>query len=138
MAPLVASAGSVYAVDIQPEILSFLQNKMKDKGIGNVLPVLGTEQRCGLPPGSIDKVLLVDVYHEFAFPREMMQSIFDAMRPGGLVFLVEFRAEDPAVPIKEIHKMSQKQAMKEWEAAGFVFQENIANLPWQHCLVFRR
>ena len=83
-------------------------------------------------------MLLVDVYHEFSFPYEMALSMLDALKPGGKLVLVEFRAEDPAVPIKTIHKMGEQQAVKEFKAAGFSFEKNISNLPWQHCLVFSK
>jgi hypothetical protein len=86
----------------------------------------------------MDMMLLVDVYHEFSFPYEMGQSMLEAIKPGGKLVLVEFRAEDPNVPIKAIHKMSQQQAVKEFKAAGFSFEKNISNLPWQHCLIFRK
>jgi predicted methyltransferase len=91
-----------------------------------------------LPANSIDVMLLVDVYHEFSFPYEMALSMFEALKPGGKLVLVEFRAEDPNVPIKAIHKMSQQQAVKEFKAAGFTFEKNTSNLPWQHCLIFRK
>jgi predicted methyltransferase len=80
----------------------------------------------------------VDVYHEFSFPYEMALSMLEALKPGGKLVLVEFRAEDPNVPIKAIHKMSERQAVKEFKAAGFTFEKNISNLPWQHCLIFRK
>ena len=83
-------------------------------------------------------MLLVDVYHEFAFPNEMGKSMFAALKPGGLVFLIEYRFEDPDVPIKWVHKMTEKQAIAEMKAAGFSYVKNIGNLPWQHCLVFTK
>jgi predicted methyltransferase len=83
-------------------------------------------------------MLMVDVYHECDYPFEMAVSMFSALKPGGKLYLVEFRAEDETVPIKTIHKMSEKQAVKELTAAGFLFKENIGNLPWQHCLVFEK
>jgi protein-L-isoaspartate O-methyltransferase len=138
MAKLIGNQGRVFAVDIQQEMLDYIQQRIKKLKLSNVSTLLGTETSCRLTPGSIDKVLLVDVYHEFAYPKEMGQSIWNALRPGGLVYLVEYRAEDPNVPIKRVHKMTEKQAMAEWEALGFTFVENMANLPWQHCLVFRK
>ena len=86
----------------------------------------------------MDMMLLVDVYHEFSFPYEMALSMLEALKPGGKLVLVEFKAEDPNVPIKAIHKMSQQQAVKEFKAAGFSFEKNSSNLPWQHCLIFRK
>lgn len=137
MAPLVG-AGNIYAVDIQPEMLEMIKQRANESAISNIKPVLGTEQSANLESDAIDKVLLVDVYHEFAFPKEMMESIFAALKPGGKVFLIEFRQEDSWVPIKPIHKMTSDQAIKELTASGFVFEKNIGNLPWQHCLVFRK
>ena len=81
---------------------------------------------------------MVDVYHEFSFPIEMMASIKKALKPDGELFLIEYKGEDLKVPIKKIHKMTQKQAIKEMEAAGFKFKENIENLPWQHCMIFMK
>jgi predicted methyltransferase len=83
-------------------------------------------------------MLLVDVYHEFSYPYEMTVSMLAALKPGGKLVLVEFRSEDPTVPIKTIHKMSEAQAIKEFKAAGFAFDKNISNLPWQHCMVFTK
>jgi ubiquinone/menaquinone biosynthesis C-methylase UbiE len=138
MAPMVGPAGKVVAVDVQPEMISYLRNRLKKEKITNVDLVLGSDSSCRLPPGYIDKMLLVDVYHEFEYPWQMARSMLQALKPGGRLYLVEFRAEDPDVPIKEVHKMSEKQSRLELEAAGFRFVKNIANLPWQHCLVFER
>jgi cyclopropane fatty-acyl-phospholipid synthase-like methyltransferase len=138
MAPLVAPGGRVIGVDIQPEMIAFLNQQAREKQLDNVEAVLGTNESVKLSPNSIDKVLLVDVYHEFDYPWEMALSMLAALKPGGRLFLVEFRAEDPNVPIKSIHKMSEKQAVKELTAAGFRFVTNIGNLPWQHCLVFEK
>ena len=84
----------------------------------------------------LDKVLLVDVYHEFSFPVEMIESIISALKPDGKIYLIEYRCEDPSVPIKALHKMTEAQAVKEMEAAGLRLEENIGGLPWQHCMVF--
>jgi predicted methyltransferase len=99
---------------------------------------LSTEQKVSLPENTIDLMLLVDVYHEFSYPYEMTLSMRAALKPGGKLVLVEFRSEDATVPIKTIHKMSEAQAIKEFKAAGFAFDKNIANLPWQHCMVFTK
>ena len=128
--------GKVYAVDVEPEMIAFLDARIKKEKISNVETVLGTETAVNLPEASIDKMLLVDVYHEFSFPYEMGLSMYKALKPDGKLFLVEFRAEDASVPIKEIHKMSEKQSVKELKAAGFRLEKNINNLPWQHCMVF--
>ena len=130
--------GKVYAVDVEPEMIAYLKNRIKLEGYKNIIPVLSTEQKVSLPANSIDIMLLVDVYHEFSFPYEMTLSMLESLKPGGKLVLVEFRAEDPNVPIKTIHKMSERQAVKEFKASGFLFEKNIGNLPWQHCLIFRK
>ena len=130
--------GKVYAVDVEPEMIAYLNERIKREGKKNIIPVLSTEKAVSLPANSMDMMLLVDVYHEFSFPYEMTRSMLEALKPGGKLVLVEFRAEDQNVPIKTIHKMSQQQAVKELKAAGFSFEKNISNLPWQHCLIFRK
>ena len=130
--------GKVYAVDVEREMIAYLNERIKREGKKNIIPVLSTEKSVSLPANSMDMMLLVDVYHEFSFPYEMARSMLEALKPGGKLVLVEFRAEDPNVPIKTIHKMSQQQAVKELKAAGFSFEKNISNLPWQHCLIFRK
>jgi len=130
--------GKVYAVDVEPEMIAYLKDRIKLEGHKNIIPVLSTEQKVSLPANSIDIMLLVDVYHEFSFPHEMTLSMLEALKPGGKLVLVEFRAEDPNVPIKTIHKMSEQQSVKEFKASGFLFEKNIGNLPWQHCLIFRK
>lgn len=138
MSPKVGKTGKVYAVDVEPEMIRFINERIKAEKLNNVEPVLGTEQSVKLPESTLDLLLLVDVYHEFSYPYEMARSMLAALKPGGKMVLVEFRAEDPLVPIKEIHKMSQQQAVRELKAAGFKFSKNISNLPWQHCLVFEK
>ena len=133
-----ARNGLVYAVDIQPEMLSAIASKKKNLSISNVETILGSEKSVNLPKHSIDKVLMVDVYHEFSFPVEMIASIKNALKPNGLLFLIEYRGEDSNVPIKKIHKMTEKQSAIEMKAAGFTLKENINNLPWQHCMVFEK
>ena len=135
MASLVKN-GMVYAVDIQVEMLSEIEKTKKSTKTKNIETILGTERSINLPKNSIDKILMVDVYHEFSFPIEMMASIKKALKPDGELFLIEYKGEDLKVPIKKIHKMTEKQAIKEMEAAGFKFRENIENLPWQHCMIF--
>ena len=137
LAPLVPE-GRVYAVDIQPEMLRMVEDRAEAEGIDNVAPVLGTETSPGLRPQSTDLTLLVDSYHEFSHPAEMLAAIFQATRPGGRLVLVEYRAEDPEVPIRRLHKMTEEQARLEVEAAGFRFVENRDVLPQQHLLVFER
>jgi SAM-dependent methyltransferase len=128
--------GLVYAVDIQPEMLLAIENRKELSGVINIKTILGSEKSVNLPTHTLDKVLMVDVYHEFNFPLEMILSIKKALKPNGKLFLVEYRSEDPNVPIKSIHKMSEEQAIKEMNMAGFKFIKNINNLPWQHCMVF--
>ena len=130
--------GKVYAVDVEPEMIAYLKARIKLEGHKSLIPVLSTEQKVSLPANSIDIMLLVDVYHEFSFPYEMTLSMLEALKPGGKLVLVEFRAEDPNVPIKTIHKMGEQQAVKEFKASGFLFEKNLGNLPWQHCLIFRK
>lgn len=137
MAPL-ADKGLVYAVDIQPEMLEAIELKKKSKRVSNVETVLGSAKGINLPKNSLDKVLLVDVYHEFSNPFEMIESIKNALKPNGLLFLIEYRGEDPNVPIKKIHKMTKKQSIAEMRAVGLKLKENIDNLPWQHCMIFEK
>jgi SAM-dependent methyltransferase len=132
----IANKGMVYAVDIQTEMLMAIENIKETSKIKNIKTILGSEESVYLPENSVDKILMVDVYHEFSFPIEMITSIKRALKPEGELFLIEYRAEDPNVPIKKIHKMSEKQAVKEMNAAGFKLKRNINNLPWQHCMIF--
>ena len=128
--------GKVYAVDVEPQMILFLNERIKEEKLSNVVTVLGSEKSTALPSSSIDMMLLVDVYHEFSFPYEMGQSMYNALKPEGRLVLVEFRSEDETVPIKTIHKMSEAQSVKELKAVGFRLEKNISNLPWQHCMVF--
>ena len=132
----IANKGMVYAVDIQTEMLMAIENIKETSKIKNIKTILGSEESVYLPENSVDKILMVDVYHEFSFPIEMITSIKSALKPEGELFLIEYRAEDRNVPIKKIHKMSEKQAVKEMNAAGFKLKKNINNLPWQHCMIF--
>lgn len=135
MAPM-AVEGLIYAVDIQDEMLAAIETKKKNGAIENVKLIKGSEQSVNLPENSVDKVLLVDVYHEFSYPAEIIASIKNALRPDGELFLIEYRGEDRSVPIKKVHKMTEAQAVKEMQAAGMKLKENIGNLPWQHFMVF--
>ena len=130
--------GRVKAVDIQPEMLRRLEKRKKELGLDNVDAVRGTEKSPNLPPNSLDLVLLVDAYHEFAYPQEMMTALVRALKPGGRVALVEFKAEDPGVAIKAIHKMSVAQCRREMTAAGLKFSEARPSLPQQHLLIFTK
>ena len=135
MSPL-TKKGLVYAVDIQSEMLMEIEKTKEFNKITNVETIIGSEKSIHLPKNSVDKILMVDVYHEFNFPVEMITSIKKALKPNGHLFLIEYRGEDSKVPIKKIHKMTEKQAVKELEVAGFKLKENIDNLPWQHCMIF--
>lgn len=140
MADRIQPKGRVMAVDIQDEMLERLKKRCEAAGVENIVPVKGTVKSPNLKPASIDLAIMVDVYHEFEFPYEMMLEISKAMKPGGRVVLVEYRMEDPTVPIKLVHKMTEKQAKKELEQPEFGLQwtETIGVLPWQHILVFTR
>ena len=130
--------GKVIAVDIQQEMLDFLKVESAKRKVTNVQPHLGTIDDIKLPADTLDAALMVDAYHEFSHPIEMLTSLHKALKPGGKIYLLEYRAEDPRVPIKPLHKMSEAQARKEFEALGFTFLENKPGLPWQHFLVFQK
>ena len=130
--------GEVVAVDIQPEMLAFLSKESARLGVRNVRPHLGAVDDVKLPPASLDAALMVDAYHEFDHPAEMLASLRSALKSKGRIYLLEFRAEDESVPIKPHHKMTEAQARKEFAAAGFRFVVNKPDLPWQHLLVFEK
>lgn len=130
--------GRVYAVDIQGEMLRLLQARAQEAEVKNIKPVLGTLVDPKLPAGEIDMVLLVDVYHEFSHPEQMLKAIHDCLKPTGRVALAEFRLEDPDVPIKLEHKMSKEQIMAEFPANGFKLVGTFDELPWQHLMFFAR
>lgn len=138
LAARVGNSGKVLAVDIQPEMLDLLTNRMAGLGITNVVPILGTVSDPKLPPASVDLVLMVDVYHEFEFPFEMMSAICRSLKPNGRVVFVEFRAEDHSVPIKPLHKMNQGQVRKEMAVQPLRWSGNIEVLPRQHIIVFSK
>ena len=130
--------GKVYAVDIQPEMLAILEQRKKNLKAENVIPFHGSERDTKLPAASVDVVLLVDAYHEFSYPREMMESIVRSLKPGGRVVQIEYRAEDHDVPIKRLHKMSVAQSRKEMEAVGLRWKETRDFLPQQHFMVYEK
>ena len=139
MAQKVGAQGVVYAVDIQQEMLDLLMSQMRRRQVGEIVrPVLGTVQDPKLPAESVDTILLVDVYHEFDFPYEMAQAMIRALKPGGRLVLVEYRGEDPAVPIKRLHKMTEAQVQRELAVHPVQFEKNIPTLPRQHILIFRK
>jgi ubiquinone/menaquinone biosynthesis C-methylase UbiE len=132
----VGPRGRVYATDIQPEMLAILERKLKAQAIDNVQLVLGTETETGLADASVDLAIMVDVYHELQQPEAFIQAVKRALKPGGRLVLIEFRKEDPNVPIREEHKMSIREARQELEAEGYRFDRVLNDLPWQHILVF--
>jgi ubiquinone/menaquinone biosynthesis C-methylase UbiE len=134
----VSNSGKVFAVDIQPEMLELLTNAMAARKITNVTPVLGAIDDPKLPANSVDLALMVDVYHEFSHPYEMIQNICKSLKPAGRIAFVEFRGEDPKVPIKLLHKMTEQQVKKEMRAQPLVWEKTIKTLPWQHVIVFQK
>jgi len=137
IAERVGPAGKVYASDIQPGMLEQLKKNVAARGFANVVTVLGTEGDPKLPAGSLDLALLVDVYHEFSQPRVMLAKIRQSLKTSGRMVLLEYRKEDPSVPIRLEHKMSIKEVREEIEPEGFRFESSIESLPRQHILVFR-
>jgi SAM-dependent methyltransferase len=138
MALEVGNTGKVYATDIQAGMLDRLRERMGKAGLSNIVPVLSTATDAKLPVGALDLVLLVDVYHEFSHPREMMAGIRAALKENGRLVLLEYRKEDPAVPIREEHKMSIATVKQELEGEGFRLEKVVNDLPRQHMLVFTR
>lgn len=138
MAKQVADKGTVYAVEIQQEMIDRIAENMAARKITNVKGVLGTITDPKLPANAVDTVIMVDVYHEFSHPYEMMENICKALKPGGRVVFVEYRAEDPNVPMKELHKMSIAQVRKEMSAQPLEWSESIEVLPWQHIIIFKK
>ena len=138
MARKVGPAGKVYANDVQPEMLEILRKRLAAERITNVEPVLGAADDPKLPRGAIDLILMVDVYHEFQQPQTMLRRMFDALRPGARLVLLEYRKEDPSIPILPEHKMSVAEAKLEIEAEGYKLSKVDETLPRQHILVFTR
>jgi ubiquinone/menaquinone biosynthesis C-methylase UbiE len=138
LAERVGPAGKVYANDIQEKMLERLRRNMQERGLAHVEPVLGAEDDPRLPAGRMDLVLLVDVYHEFSQPRKMLQKIRESLKPDGRLVLLEYRKEDPSVPIRAEHKMSVQEVKAEVEPEGFRLEKTLDLLPRQHILIFRR
>jgi SAM-dependent methyltransferase len=138
LARRVGPTGKVYANDLQPAMLEIIRDKAREQGLSNVEIVRGTEDDVRLPEGAIDLVLLVDVYHELSHPQAMLQSIRRALKPNGRLVLVEYRKEDPSIPIADTHRMTVAEARTEVEAEGFVFDRLLTALPRQHVIVFRK
>ena len=138
LARKVGATGRVLGVDIQPEMLILLTNRMAAIGITNVVPILGSATDPKLPAASVDLVLMVDVYHEFDFPSEIMEALCRSVKPGGRVVFVEYRGEDPTVPIKPLHKMTELQVKKEMSVLPLDWVQTLEVLPRQHIIVFRK
>jgi protein-L-isoaspartate O-methyltransferase len=138
LAKMVGPKGKVYAVDIQKEMLDIIRARIKAFKIKNVVPVMGSISDPKLPAGQVDMIMMVDVYHEFSHPYEMTQAMVKALKPGGRLIFVEYRLEDPKVPIKLLHRMSEKQVMKEMEPFPLRHSTTIGDLPWQHVIVFEK
>jgi ubiquinone/menaquinone biosynthesis C-methylase UbiE len=138
LAEKVGPKGKVLAVDIQEEMLDLIRKKMKASKTTNVETILGTITDPKLPPAGVDLILLVDVYHEFSHPYEMTEAMVKALKPGGRLVFVEYRLEDPKVPIKLLHKMSQRQVAKEMAAFPLKHVETSDVLPWQHIIVYEK
>lgn len=134
----VGPGGTVYAVDVQPEMVKMLEDLAKRPGLANIKPVLGGNADVKLAASSIDLAIMVDVYHELEYPREVLGSIVAALRPGGRVVFVEYRAEDAGVPIKALHKMSEAQVRREASQLPLAWERTAEPLPWQHIIVFRK
>jgi ubiquinone/menaquinone biosynthesis C-methylase UbiE len=137
MAPIVGP-GRVFAVDVQPQMVALLTELSRKPEYGNLVPIQGGTDDVQLPPASVDLAVMVDVYHELAYPYEMMQSLVRALKPGGRVVLVEYRAEDPAVPIKALHKMNEAQIRREMSVLPLTWERTSERLPMQHIVVFRK
>lgn len=138
MADAVGPTGKVYAVDIQPEMLEIIRKRSKERETNNVVPVLGAINDPKLPPNSTDLMMMVDVYHEFSHPWEMTRQMVRALKPGGRLVFVEYRLEDPEVPIKLVHKMSEAQVKREMSVHPLTWVGTDQTLPRQHIIVFKK
>lgn len=138
MAPKVAPEGKVLAVDIQQEMLDLIVSRGKQKKLDNIVPILGTITDPKLPANSVDMILMVDVYHEFDHPYEMTQAMVKSLKPGGRLVFVEYRMEDPTVPIKLVHKMTERQVRREMSIHPIKWIATLDDLPRQHIIVFRK
>jgi len=136
LARLVGPTGKVLAVDIQPEMLRLLENRAGLNNLKNIQLILNTPIDPKLPANSVDLILVVDVYHELSYPEHMLKALRKSLKPDGRIVLVEFRGEDPTVPIKPLHKMTKKQVRKELEPNGYKLVEEFDELPWQHVMFF--
>jgi ubiquinone/menaquinone biosynthesis C-methylase UbiE len=138
MAESVGKTGKVFAVDIQPEMLKLLKARARAADLNNIETIESVSHDAKLPANTFDLILLVDVYHEFSHPVQMLAGMRQSLKPNGEILLVEFRTEDPDVPIKPLHKMSKKQIMKELPPNGYKLTRSFDELPWQHMMFFGR
>ena len=138
MAPLVVPGGKIIALDLQPEMVNMLQAAVNRSGLKQIEVKLGSVDNIKLPKNSIDMAIMVDVYHELAYPYEVMVSILQALKPGGRLVFVEYKAEDMRVPIKPLHKMSEAQIKREAGVFPLDWERTVSTLPWQHVMVFRK
>jgi SAM-dependent methyltransferase len=138
MAPLVMPGGRIIATDIQPEMLALLAQLAKDPRYANIEPLQGGLEDTRLPAGTVDLAIMVDVYHELEYPHEVLASIVRALKPGGRVAFVEYRGEDASVPIKELHKMTERQIRLEAGQHALDWERTSRRLPWQHLVIFRK
>ena len=138
LARRVGPEGTVLATDVQPEMIEMLKANAREAGLKNIKPLLCTQRDTKLPEGKVDLILMVDVYHECSDPETLLQGLHKALKPGGRLVLVEFRGEDPEVPIKPEHKMTLAQARREVEPQGFRFDNSLEFLPWQHVIIFEK
>lgn len=138
MAPHVSPGGRVLSDDIQPEMLARLRTNAKAANVTNIETILGSESDPHLPTGNVDLVIMVDVYHELSRPQRMLEHIREALKPDGQLVLLEYRKEDPSVPIRPEHKMSLADVKAEIEPEGYQFVKSIETLPWQHMIFFKR
>lgn len=130
--------GKVLAVDIQNEMLDMIEQRMAAEDVDNIEPVLGEIDDPNLPANSIDAAIMVDAYHEFSHPFEMIDGIYQALKTGGRIFLLEYRGEDASVPIRPLHKMTEQQVVKEMSVFGLEWTETLDFLPWQHMMIFTK
>jgi ubiquinone/menaquinone biosynthesis C-methylase UbiE len=138
LAKRVGPKGKVFAVDVQPEMIAMVRNRASKAGLTNIDAVLSTESDPKLPPKSVDLILLVDVYHEFSQPQRMLRRMREALKATGRLVILEYRKEDPHIPIRSEHKMSVEEARLEVEAEGYKLERVLRDLPRQHILVFRK
>ena len=138
LAHRVGPKGTVLASDLQPQMLEMLRNNAREAGVSNIKPIRATQSDTKLPDAKVDLILMVDVYHECSNPETTLKGLFKALKPLGRLVLVEFRGEDPEVPIKPEHKMTLGQVRRELEPQGFIFKDSLEFLPWQHVIIFEK